>query len=55
MDNYMKIKNDFDEVGKNIAEKQKMYIENAKKAGTAGKPKARKGDPNDPTMYFFCN
>ncbi len=49
----MKIKNEFEEVGKNIAEKQKMYIENARKSGTAGpagKAKARKVDPNDPSM-----
>jgi len=47
----MKIKNEFDEVGKGIAEKQKMYIDNAKKSGSAGTKKRTK-DPNDPSMYF---
>jgi len=42
MDNLVKIKNDFDEVTKAIAEKSKMYIENAKKSGTSkDKPKSR--------------
>jgi hypothetical protein len=41
MENFMKIKTDFDESGAAIIEKQKMYIENAKKSGT-NKPGAGK-------------
>jgi hypothetical protein len=45
MDNLLKIKTDFEEVAKGIAEKEKMYIENAKKSGTTkDKPKGRGGD-----------
>ena len=53
MDNYMKIKTDFEEAGKAIAEKQKMYIENARKSGsTMVKAKGRAtGDPNDLSQY----
>ena len=50
MENYMKVKADFDVIAKAISEKQKMYIENAKKAGTAstGKGKAKGGAAHVP-------
>ncbi|MDR3735800.1 MAG: hypothetical protein P4L10_09730 [Acidobacteriaceae bacterium] len=38
----MKIKNDFDEVGKAITEKQKMYIENARKNAASGGAKGKR-------------
>ena len=36
-ENFLKIKTEFDEIGAAIIEKQKMYIENAKKAGSQKK------------------
>lgn len=32
-ENFLKIKAEFDEIGSSLVDKQKMYIENAKKAG----------------------
>ena len=50
----MKIKTEFDETGKAIAEKQKMYIENAKKNASAGTGKGKpkfKGEAGALTSY----
>lgn len=42
-DDYLKSKKEFDEVMPAIAEKQKMYIENAKKAAATKQGRAKKG------------
>lgn len=39
MEAYTKIKTTFDEIGKDISEKQKLYIENARRTGGGGKQK----------------
>ena len=39
MDNFTKIKNDFDTSAKAIAEKEKMYMDNARRAGPRKKAK----------------
>lgn len=38
METYTKIKDNFDEIAKEISEKQKLYIENARRAGDSSKP-----------------
>jgi hypothetical protein len=50
MEMYTKIKTNFDETAKDISEKQKLYIENARKTGDTIK---RKKEYNAFVQYCF--
>ena len=48
----MKIKNEFDEAVKAITEKQRMYIENARKTARVDPKKPSVKAPGDPSMFL---